>query len=121
MPGEISRSYESPDEGPLYPDWQYDPKQLLHGGEAAVPPSVAVCPECGGPLHARSTLWDTENGRPLAHGLEIECEREGEMLDDLEYGEDDGEYTYSDVAHRYWNNDWQPVVAAVTEWSGAIR
>ena len=46
--------------------------QLLYGGHCSVPRDIAVCPECGGTLHADVIGWDAETGLPdICHVVEL--------------------------------------------------
>lgn len=74
---------------------------LLYGGNSSVPTSVAMCPECGGRLHAESAEWDSETGIPTIDGFYVDCESD------------------PDCNHRYWQSDWQPVIDRIGTWIGA--
>lgn len=78
-------------------------KALLFGGHAEVPADVAICPECGGTLHARSMAWGDQSGVPLAAELQIDCVHE------------------PSARHRWFQSDWQPVVDQVRKWAGAVN
>jgi len=80
---------------------------LHSGGGAYVPKEIAVCPECGSQLTARSHSWDAETGVPCAVDIEIECT--ADELDD------------PSTWHKFHQCDWQPVRDAVAQWAGAIQ
>ena len=75
---------------------------LHHGSGCYIPKGVAVCPECGGELHARSMSWEQATGRPIAADIEIGCVAD------------------PDLNHRFWQSDWQPVRDAIAKWVKAI-
>ncbi len=81
-----------------------NPNLLLHGGSSYIPLSVAVCPECGAPLHCQSMAWVTETGMLIAEALRIECL--GGVPNNHKY-------------HKYHQADWQHVRDAVEWWAGA--
>jgi len=76
--------------------------ELLYGGHCSVPREIAVCPECGGTLHADVIGWETATGLPSKGDVNIDCEAD------------------PDCAHRYWQSDWQPIIDKVEKWCGAI-
>lgn len=78
-------------------------RPLWHGIGCYVPKVVAVCPECGGELTARSMQWDTETGQPDAEAIDIEC------LDYLSHLS----------GHRWFQSDWQPIRDAIVKWCEA--
>jgi hypothetical protein len=78
-------------------------KSLQFGKGCYVPKAVAVCPECGGELIARSMAWDTESGRPHKEALEIDCL-----------------YANPNPTHRYLQHDWQRVDDAVAKFGNAV-
>lgn len=55
------------------------------------------CPECGGRL---TVQWDGDD-------ISVDCENEPDM--------DDAEAVENDI-HRYWQQDWQPVMDQIREW-----
>lgn len=55
------------------------------------------CPECGGKL---TVQWDGDD-------IAVDCENEPDM--------DDDEAVENDI-HRYWQQDWQPVMDRIREW-----
>lgn len=73
-----------------------------------VPQNVALCPECGDDLIARSMEWEQESGRPVATGIEIECVSFlRESLDQ------------SANAHEFRQCDWQGVRDKIAKWCSA--
>lgn len=72
-------------------------------GHANVPKAIAVCPECGGGLFARSFAHE-ESGQPVGTSIDVDCVR------DAMKGE-----------HSWRQSDWQPVVDAVRKWAGATK
>jgi NMD protein affecting ribosome stability and mRNA decay len=77
-------------------------KPLHHGSGCFIPTTVAVCPECGGELYAKSNQWVEATGQPIACDIDIHCH--------------DDEH----LTHRYWQSHWQPVIDAIRKWCGAI-
>lgn len=81
-----------------------------------IPPSVAVCPYCGGKLVAQCEHWSqTDDGSWLAVHLELDCESEPELDDNddasLErFDEWLAEHTYMPYVHML------PVETKVTAW-----
>ena len=61
-----------------------------------VPAEIAVCPECGGPLH-----WQHDG-----EDLSIDCT-------DEDWENDDG-------VHRGFQSDWQPIIDRVTLWLASL-
>ncbi len=78
-------------------------KALWNGTGCYIPKTVAVCPECGGELTARSMQWDAETGRPDAAAIDIEC------LDYLSHMS----------GHRWHQSDWQPIRDTIAKWCDA--
>jgi hypothetical protein len=78
---------------------------LWHGTGCYVPNSVAVCPECGGELAARSMQWDEETGQPDAAAIEIDC------IDYLSHYH----------GHNWHQSSWQPVRDAIAKWCKSMR
>lgn len=76
-------------------------KPLWHGSGCYIPTTVAVCPECGGELYAKSLSWWAETGQPSANSIDIHCRED------------------PDLNHRWHQSDWQPVRDAIAKWSGA--
>ena len=60
--------------------------------DALVPESVAVCPECGADLWVEAMEWSVDDDRPIAGSLMVGCRDAS-----------------SEVNHRYWQSDWQPI------------
>jgi hypothetical protein len=87
---------------------------LFYGGGAVVPLSVATCPECGGQLHASSDEWEVTTGCPTS--ITVNCMEEELRLDEWENNDDD-ERSHSEVAHKWHQSDWQPIVDTVREWA----
>lgn len=84
---------------------------LWFGKACDVPEGVAVCPECGGALYVHCNSWDTETGRPLTVGLQVDCVAEEWILAQDEDAE---------TGHRWWQSYWQGVVDMVRQWAEAI-
>ena len=82
-------------------------KPLWHGTGCYVPKEIAVCPECGGELQARSMEWATESGRPNSSALEVYCVND--------YSDEPGDW------HSYRQDKWQPINDAIAKWCGAIQ
>ncbi len=80
-------------------------KALQFGKGCYVPKTVAVCPECGGELIARSMQWDSESGRPHKEALEIDCLKD---------------YANVSPMHRYLQCDWQKVNDSVAKFGNAV-
>jgi predicted RNA-binding Zn-ribbon protein involved in translation (DUF1610 family) len=68
-----------------------------------VPESVAVCPECSKGLIAVAGAW-SEDGRPVASAIEIDCVRA---------------MAENDWEHKGNQSKWQPVRDAVAKWCDA--
>jgi len=82
------------------------PRALWKGARNCyVPKEVAVCPECGGELAARSMSNEVDTGRPIASAIEFDC------MNDCRGG----------ISHRWYQSTWQPIRDAVTVWSGARK
>mgnify|MGYP000903357993 CR=1 FL=1 len=83
-------------------------RRALWGNDGAkgcyVPKLIAVCPECGGELAARSGSWETQTGRPVAESIELDC------MNDLRDGK---------AGHRWFQSDWQPVRNRIYRWCNA--
>ena len=79
---------------------------LWHGGACFVPKEVAVCPECGSELSARSLACDTLSGQPEAASIEIEC-----LYDISE--------VYDEFGHAWRQSDWQDVRDEIARWCNA--
>ena len=84
-----------------------------------VPKHVAVCPECGGGLYAQCEAWVSDSGQPCRDGVSVSCYEEEKALDKWEC-QDDGT-PVSEVSHRWWQSDWQPVMDAVCDWTHAVE
>lgn len=89
---------------PTKPLWQYEGQSDQRG--VYVPQEVAVCPECDGELIARAMEWESETGRPVATGIELECRRE--LAEEP-----------TDTSHRWTQDRWQRVRDSVATWCGA--
>jgi hypothetical protein len=89
---------------------------LFYGGGSMVPLSVAMCPECQGQLHAECNRWDAITGKPIADGIDVTCCDEQLLLDEWENNDDD-ERSHREVAHRWHQSDWQPIVDTVRKWA----
>ena len=98
--------------------WPTNPALLLMDASqmVAVPFDIALCPECGGPLHVVANAWDTETGKPHADELQVECVADAMLLETAEE-EDWPAWQLREQSHRWWQCDWQPVVDAVREWA----
>ena len=98
---------------------------LLCGGDIVdVPESVAVCPECGSKLYAQCEAWVSDTGQPCRDGVSVSCYREEAAIDEWEQDQDIGEdddRSYYEVAHRWFQSDWQPVIDAVCKWANAVE
>lgn len=66
-----------------------------------MPKDVAICPECGGRLHAESSEYETETGKPTIGGIYLTCQRESKD-------------------HRFLQSDWQPIYSSIDRWAGAV-
>lgn len=93
-------------------------RTLFYGGGAVVPLSVATCPECGGQLHASSDEWEVTTGCPTS--ITVDCMEEELRLDEWENNDGD-ERSHREVAHKWHQSDWQPVVDTVREWAVSKR
>lgn len=76
-------------------------KPLWFGVGCFIPREVAVCPECGGELTARSMQWDEQTGQPDASAIDVICAGD------------------PDVNHRWWQSTWQPVNDCIAKWCDA--
>lgn len=74
------------------------PSSVLLGCIYAVPISLVVCPECGGQLQAQTSSTDLDDG------LMVDCENDP-----------DDEWP-RESNHRYWQGEWEPVIAKVKWW-----
>lgn len=80
-------------------------KPCWGGSGCYVPGSVAVCPECGGELTARSMQWDAATGQPDATAIDIDCV----------------DYLSHQHAHAWHQSQWQPVRDAIAKWCAAFN
>lgn len=79
------------------------------GEVARVPESVAVCPECSGPLLLRVTAWVTGTGQVFENGdgVEVECINEP----------DPDDHDYREKKHRRLQSEWMPSLVAAWAWA----
>lgn len=91
----------SPAEPRHRPLWQRNGDKDTRG--IYVPKCIAVCPECGGEIQARSMEWEADTGRPVATGIELDCV----------------DYLIHEGGHSFAQDKWQPVRDAVAKWCGA--
>lgn len=91
------------------------PQALLYGGRCDVPMEVAVCPECGGQLHAHSTAWITRTGQPIVDGLVVSCTRDIDADDLGEKGP-----AMDSIDHRWMQDTWIGPRGRVATWAEAM-
>ena len=81
-----------------------------------IPPEVRVCPYCGGKLVAQFSGWSQDDdGSWLADCVELECDTQPELDEDLEGGTDAWDEwvaNHSVMPYVYW----LPATMAVEKW-----
>lgn len=94
---------------------------LCGSGVCDVPELVAVCPECNGKLYVQCEGWTEDTKQPCRDGVSVNCYEEDMALDEWEQDEDEDPRGYYEVAHRWHQSEWQPVIDDVCKWVGAVE